>query len=236
MNLLGPGRYQPGMTPLALWRHEVRRTGWAGPVTPAACAAVVLLLAALQAGNSAGDTYVARTLHGVLEMGLPLAVGVVAASLAGRDAAVELQLTVRRDYRTTLVRRLAVVLGWAALVAFAVTAGLTATGWWDRWPLAPGPLAGQLIWLAPSVCLGGLGFLLGALLASPAAAGGLVTAAWLAHQLLGIQDWPVYLFATTRGSGAGWLTNRLVLLGIGLALGLAGWLCTRTERLLRGDG
>jgi hypothetical protein len=107
---------------------------------------------------------------------------------------------------------------------------LTVTGWWDRWPPAPDPALGQLTWLAPTLWLGGLGFLLGALLRSPAAAGGLVATVWLVQQLTAgpMQDFAgsrlVFLFATTRGSGADWLANRLVLLGSGVALLVAGWL------------
>lgn len=229
------------MTPLALWRHEIRRTGWAAPVTLSVCAAFVVLLAMSQAG-SGNDAMTARTLQAVLEMGMPLAAGVVAASLVGRDVAVELQASVLREYRSTLVRRLVITFGWTAVVAGGTTVALTASGWWDRWPLAPEPVLGQLVWLAPTLFLGGLGFLLGALLRSPAAAGGLVASVWLVQQLLAgaMQDWTptrlVYLFATTRGSGQDWLANRLVLLASGAALLVAGWLVlARAERLVRGE-
>jgi hypothetical protein len=229
------------MTPIALWRHEVRRTGWAALVTPSVCAAFVVLLAVLQAG-SGNDVAVARTLQAVLEMGMPLAAGVVAASLVGRDVAVELQVSVLREYRTTLLRRLMITLAWTAVVAGGTTVALMVSGWWNIWPLAPEPALGQLTWLAPTVFLGGLGFLLGAYLRSPAAAGGLVAGVWLAQQLLAgaMQAWVgsrlVFLFATTRGSGADWLANRLVLLASGAALLVAGWLVlARAERLVGGE-
>lgn len=215
------------MTPIALWRHEVRRAGWAAPVTLLVNAAVVALLAVLQSGN---EVAAARTLQAVLEMGMPLAAGVVAASLVGRDVAVELQVSVFREYRTTLLRRLAITFAWTAVIAGGTTVALTVTGWWDRWPLAPEPALGQLTWLAPTLWLGGLGFLLGALLRSPAAAGGLVATVWLVQQLMAdtMRGWVgsrlVFLFATTRGSGEDWLANRLVLLASGVALLVAGWL------------
>ncbi|WP_460399380.1 hypothetical protein [Actinophytocola sediminis] len=229
------------MTPLALWRHEVRRTGWAAPVTLSVCAAFVVLLAVLQAGGG-NDVATARTLQAVLEMGMPLAAGVVAASLVGRDVAVELQASVFREYRSTLLRRLVITFGWTAVIAGGTSVALTVSGWWHRWPLAPAPALGQLVWLAPTLCLAGLGFLLGALLRSPAAAGGLVAAVWLVQQLLAdaMRDWTptqlMYLFATTRGSDVDWLANRLVLLASGVALLVAGWLVlARAERLVRGE-
>ncbi len=228
------------MTPLALWRHEVRRTGWAAPVTLAVNAAFVLLLAVLQ--GSGNEAATARTLLAVLEMGMPLAAGVVAASLVGRDVVVELQVSVLRAYRSTLLRRLAVAFAWTTVIAVGTTVALTVSGWWYRWPLAPEPALGQLTWLAPTLWLVGLGFLLGALLRSPAAAGGLVAAVWLGQQVMAgvMQEWAgsrlVFLFATTRGGGENWLANRLVLLTSGAALLVSGWLVlTRVERLVRGE-
>jgi hypothetical protein len=227
------------MTPLALWRHEVRRTGWAAPVTLSGCAGFVVLLAVAQAG-AGNDAATARTLQAVLEMGMPLAAGVVAGSLVGRDVAVELQASVFREYRTTLLRRLVITFAWTAAVAASTTVALTVSGWWHRWPSAPAPALGQLTWLAPTLCLGGLGFLLAALLRSPAAAGGLVATVWLVQQLLAgaIQERVglLYLFATTRGTGADWLANRLVLLASGAVSLVAGWLVlARAERLVRGE-
>lgn len=227
------------MTPLALWRHEIRRAGWAALLTVPVCAVLMVLLAMLQSGD---QTATARTLIAVLEVGIPLGAGVAAGSLIGRDPAVELALCVRRSYRTTVLRRLTITLGWAAVIAVGTSAVLAASGWWYRWPLAPEPVLGQLTWLAPAVCLGGLGFLLGAVLRSPAATGGLVAGMWLAHQVMAgpmeARTWSrvLNLFATTRGSGRDWLANRLVLLTIGAALLVAGCLVlARTERLMRGD-
>jgi hypothetical protein len=47
----------------------------------------------------------------------------------------------------------------------------------------------------------------------------------------------VHLFATTRGHSPVWLTNRLVLLGFGAALLVAGWaVLAKSERLITGEG
>ncbi|MDQ7904393.1 hypothetical protein RB614_07635 [Phytohabitans sp. ZYX-F-186] len=221
------------MRPTDLWRYEVRRAGWAALLTPPVATAALLLLALLDGGD---DTD--RTLLAALEMVLPLAAGVGAASLVGRDPAVELQLTVPTSYRSTLLRRLAVTLGWAALLAVLVAGILLATG---GMPQERGALSGQLVWLAPTVWLGGLGFLAGAAFRSPAAAGGLVTTWWIVQQvfpgLLQGRDWSrtLYLFETTRGAvPEGWAANRLTLVATALVLAGLGWaLLGRAERLLR---
>jgi len=220
--------------PIELWRYEVRRAGWTALLTPPVATAALVLIALLDGG---ADTD--RNLLAALEMALPLAAGVGAASLVGRDPAVELQLTVPTAYRSTLLRRLAVTLGWAALLAVLVAGLLVASG---GWPDSRGIAGGQLIWIAPTVWLGGLGFLAGAALRSPAAAGGLVTTWWIVQQifpgLLQGRDWtrPLYLFATTRGSvPEDWTANRLTLVTTALVLGGLGWLVLgRAERLLRG--
>lgn len=219
----------------------MRRAGWTALLAPPIATGALVLVALLDPGATGGTT--ARNLLAALEMALPLAVGVGAASLVGRDPAVELQLTVRTAYRATLLRRLAVTLGWAGLIAVLVVAGLVTTGWWARWPESHGPFAGQLVWLAPTLGLGGLGFLAGAAFRGPAAAGGLVAAVWLLQQVFAglMQDRTgtrmLYLFATTRGAvPEQWTANRLTLVATALAMcGLAWLLLGRTERLLRGE-
>ena len=78
-------RYPSGVRPLALWGHEVRRAGRAtllGPPSAFALGAVVFV-----ADPLSDDVMTARILLGVLEMAVPLAVGVGCASLVGRDRA-----------------------------------------------------------------------------------------------------------------------------------------------------
>jgi hypothetical protein len=241
MNRRAPWRYLPGMRPLSLWRYEVRRAGWAALLTPPIAAAVVLGAAvdgAARLDQPSQDT--AHLLQALLEMALPLAAGVGAASLVGRDPAVELQLTLPTAYRSTILRRLAITAGWVAAIALAVAAVAVSTGWWYRWPGAHPAFAGQLTWLAPTLCLAGLGVLVSALSSSPAAATSAVAALWFFDLAAGglLQDhrWSrlLYLFATTFGTvEADWTANRLVLLAAGGAMTLAGWLLLRRpSRLL----
>jgi hypothetical protein len=228
-------RYSVGMRPLSLWCHEVRRAGWAALLTPPVLAVLVLGIAidgAVRLDQPSRDT--ARILQSLLEMALPLAAGVGAGSLVGRDAAIELQLTMPTAYRATIVRRLVVTAGWVTAIALAAGAAMVASGWWHRWPAAQSALAGQLTWLAPTVFLAGLGLLVGALSSSPALATSVVAAVWVFQQAAAVpmqeNRWtrPFYLFATTRGAAdQDWAGNRLALLAAGAAMTLIGWLLLR---------
>jgi hypothetical protein len=224
--------------PLTLWRYEVRRSGWTAVLGPPL--AVALGIAAALANPEPSDTTTARILLGGLEMAVPLAAAVACSSLIGRDPARELQLTAPTPYRVTLLRRMTVVLGWAAAVAAPTAAVLIATGWWARWPANHGVYAGQLTWMAPTLGLSGLGFAAGAVLRSPGAAGAIVTTVWAIQQFFGdaaqehLPGRMLYLFATTRGAAPGdWTANRLTLLGTGAALiTFALILLGRSERLI----
>jgi hypothetical protein len=224
--------------PLTLWRYEARRAGWAALLGPPI--AVALGVSAALANLEPGDAKTARILLGALEMAVPLAAGVACASLVGRDPAVELQLAVATPYRITLLRRMAVTLGWAAAVAGLTAAVLIATGWWARWPANHGPFAGQLTWAAPTAGLGAVGFAAGAVLRGPAAAGALVTTLWTFQQFFAelaqqhLLGRLLYLFATTRGAVPGdWTENRLALLGAAATLvAVALVVLARSERLI----
>ncbi|SHN75626.1 hypothetical protein [Cryptosporangium aurantiacum] len=226
------------MRPLTLWRYETRRAGVTALLGPPI--AVALSLAAALANPLSGEASTARVLLGALEMAIPLAAGVTCASLVGRDPAVELQLTTPTPYRFTVLRRMAVTLGWAAAVATTMASVLIATGWWGRWPANHGAFVGQLTWLAPTLGLSGAALAAGAVFRSPAAAGALVTTVWALQQFFGeaaqehLPGRLLYLFATTRGARPDdWIANRLVLIGVGATLtALALLVLTRSERLI----
>ncbi|MCW6007935.1 hypothetical protein K1W54_25830 [Micromonospora sp. CPCC 205371] len=230
------------MRPLPLWRHEARRAGWTALLTPPLAVAAPVLIAFVDASGNASDHEIAQSLFGALEMGVPLAAGIGAASLVGRDPAAELLLTTPAGYRAILLRRLAITVGWTALVAVLLAGSMIATGWWAKWPANHGALPGQLVWLAPTLGLAGLGFLAGAAFRGPAAAGGLVAICWIFQQLFADaaqeHGWSrlLYLFATTRGAmPADWTANRITLIAAAAVLGAVAWLLLgRTERLLQG--
>jgi hypothetical protein len=229
------------MRPLSLWYHELRRAGWVA-LMPPLLAEVILVGAAVDGAARLGQPSrgTALVLQSSLELALPLAAGVAAGSLVGRDPAVELQLTMPTPYRGTILRRLIVSAGWTAVIALVAAAVMVASGWWDRWPGAHEPLAGQLTWLAPTLCLTGLGLLTGSLSGSPAIATSAVTVLWFFHlaagSLLGQHRWSrfLYLFATTRATtDDDWLANRLTLVAAGVAMISLGWLLLgRPSRLL----
>ena len=235
------GRYLPGMRPISLWRHEMHRAGWAALFTPLAAAVGLVLVAADGAIRLDQPSHgTALVLQSLLELALPLAAGMGAANLVGRDPVLELQLTLPTAYRTTVLRRLVVTASWVAVIALTTATFMVASGWWHRWPEAHPALAGQLTWLAPTLCLCGLGLLAGAVSGSPAVASIVVASLWLfeyaAVGLLQEHRWSrlLYLFATTRGTVAqDWAANRLTLLMAGAAMTFAGWLLLRRpSRLL----
>ncbi|MER5422488.1 hypothetical protein [Streptosporangium roseum] len=231
------------MKPLDLWSHEIRRAGPSALLAPPALVVLIALLAAFgtRLGSREGNT--AWFLLGAVETGIPLLTGTAAASLIGRDRAVELQSTLPTGYRSTLLRRLAVTVGWAGLCALAASALLIATGWWDLMPGVPGGLTGQLTWLSPMLWLSALGLLAAATFRSTTAAATVVAFVWVFEQVFSsvFRESPVFrllhLFATTRGTAPGeWLPNRLTLLSTAVLLLAAAWpLLGDAERTLGGE-
>jgi hypothetical protein len=229
------------MKPLALWRHELRRTGLAAVLAPPLAGGLVLLVAVAGAASAQVSTQDnARTMQAMLEMVLPLTAGMGAAALVGTDPVVELHLSVPTRYRGTVLRRLAVTAGWVGAVAVVLASGMVASGWWHRWPGAHPPLVGQLGWLAPTVCLAGLGLLFGALSSSPALATSVVVIGWLFDWAATVLwqraswGWRLELFATTQATpDRYWMANRVTLLAAGGVMTFGAWLLLgRPERLL----
>lgn len=103
----------------ALWRHEIRRCGRAALAMPFAIAAVSVLLAA-----TAGPSFQEFLLRWLPGAAIPLAAGLTATAIVGREQAAELQATVAVPYPVTLCRRLTVL---AIAVAAAATVSLAAS-------------------------------------------------------------------------------------------------------------
>lgn len=224
---------------VALWRYEIRRAGWSALAAPVLVMVLVAALAAVTGAGAAEQHTVVRLLVAGLEVALPLAVGVAAATLAGSDPAIELQLSLPTPYRATLARRFTVIAAWSVLLAAAATAVLQGAGWW---PAGHRGAAGVLVWLAPVACLGALGIVLAVGLRSTAAASALLAGVWLGEQLFAglLLTHPAgrlgYLFPSTWAPQMpGWTTNRVVLLTVAaLLLGVTWLLLARPHRLLGG--
>jgi hypothetical protein len=211
----------------ALWRHEMRRAGWTVLLAPLLTAAAggLIVLATVRSGG--GPETVSVGLGYVLEMGVPLAVGVATTTLVGRDPVLELQLSVPVGYRVTLLRRAAIALAAGALVALLVDAvrrgGATIRpAGQATWPSSG--TVGLVVWLAPTVALVGLGLLVAAILRDPPPAAGVVVTGWLFEELAPDRvPGPVYLFASTEPFTGDWLANRLTLIAVGAVAVAAAW-------------
>jgi len=127
-------------------RYEARALGVMALVVPVLVALLCGGLAGLMALAHARAGPIATLLSGSLEIVFPLAAGIVAASVVGHEAALEVQLTLPTPYRATVLRRLVLLLGWTACVALTMVGALAALGLWRvRQPFA----VGQFVWLAP---------------------------------------------------------------------------------------
>jgi len=203
--------------------YELRRLGKAGLAAPALAAGAFVALAVLMSLLGGEERTISRVLTAGLELGLSLVAGLVAVHVVASEPAADLQLTLKTRYRTTLVRRLALLVGWTALAALLWATALRVLGLWA----VPGPfLLGQLAWIAPLLWFVSLGVLLALAVRSRTAAGAVLGGIWVFENTLGValflqNDWlrPFFLFATTHTPGAGyWFWNRVVVTAVALAL------------------
>ena len=228
---------------LALWRYELRVLGPVLFLVPVLVLAGLGSLAGLLDLRAVNHGFVAQLLTASLEACLPLAAGVVVASVCARDPALEVLLALPVSYRRTAFRRLALLLGWTGLIALVGTLVLQTV---FPWALPPPGAVAQLIWLGPALCCAGVGALLALLLRSGAASGAVLGMVWVAqlafHDYFAFTGWtqPWFLFATLEGvypwGGTFWMANRLDLIAIGVGLFVAIWSYLRnTEWRFRGE-
>jgi hypothetical protein len=182
----------------------------------------------------------------MLELLLPLCVGAVAAGLLAGDPTLDLLLSAPQPLWRTLARRLAVVLGWGAVLGLIVQGGI------DMWelPLAVQGLSKVLIWATPMLFLTGVA-------TAGALVRGQVTDGLIA--ILAMLGWALFIMPYIRRVCAQapseqcaaalvtpamtlmrpldryWPLNRLIWLIAGLLLLAAGLaLTSREERLVQG--
>ncbi len=110
--------------------YELRRLGRIGLMMPVLVALGFVGIAVAMALTGAEMEQVARRLTSGLEIALPLIPGLAAAFVVADEPALDLQLTVLTRYRTTVLRRLALLVGWTALVAVLWASVLYLLGLW----------------------------------------------------------------------------------------------------------
>jgi len=232
-------------------RYEARVLGGALFGLPVLVAALFALAAALmrwtalQEGQSRAQAHAvaAQMLLWLLEVGLPPAAGFAAATIAARDPARELLLSLPAPYPATIAARLGLFTAWTAIVCAATTAAIGAMRYW----IAPQGLPmGSLAWAAPLVWFVAVGALAALLPRSRAAGAVAIGMLWMvAIAAAGsLTESPtlryIYPFLTSQTLPGGhaphapyWLANRLILIALAAALG-AGALgaARRSEALL----
>lgn len=199
-----------------------------------------------------------RFLSSGLEMFLPMAAGVIVATIVSHDPAIELQLTLPKKYSTAAMLRLVLIVCWTACIA--VLSGIVIDAFQlgytpqqlQSWAIPFQFFVEQLMWIAPLLWFVAVGFCLALLIRSRSASGAILGGIWLAEivfkDFIAITPWlrPILLFPTTLILFPSqnipqflfniWLTNRFEVLGTGLALLPLGWLLLHnTEGLLKGS-
>jgi hypothetical protein len=191
---------------------------------------------------------ISQVLTASLEMVLPLAAGLVVATIISHDAAIELQLTMPEMYRVTALSRLSLIIAWTGCIALLSSVFIYHLRFWrvplqvDAWKVLPQFLIGQLMWIAPLIWFVAVGLCLALLIrsrsASSAILGGIWTIEAIFYGYFAATDWlkPAFLFPTTLAPAINfWLLNRFELLGTALAFLLISWFLLRnTEQLLQG--
>lgn len=240
------------------WRYELRLLGGLTFALPVGIGIIYLgfsLFARAGALNSGGTAAFAtfqmgRGLLALLENGLPLGAGLIAATAVAPDRALELHLSAPARYRRTVLARLAVVVIWTLLLTGLTSVAVNAVGAWVF------PVVGwdrMLLWLPALLCFAALGALLTLALRSRIASSAILGILWIAQFLLKPQFLQsdilqrLYLFLSEeifpgivqlpRSAWYDiWLQNRLILTGIALLFFAGSALVLRnTEILLRAE-
>ncbi|QIN84528.1 hypothetical protein GBA63_19170 [Rubrobacter tropicus] len=226
--------------------YELRQLGKVGLAMPIFVALGFVGIAVAMALTGTGTEQIARRLTSGLEIALPFVAGLAAAFVVADEPALDLQLTVLTRYRTTVLRRLALIVGWTALVAILWAVALRLLGLW-AWP-EPFLLM-QLGWLSPLLWYVSFGVLLALLLRSRMASGAVLGGIWVFQYVLGgalgFNYWTSLLLSLSTTTYQlpffgieQWLYNRLVLIATALLMTLGAALILRNnETLVRGgDG
>ncbi|MGZ3667861.1 MAG: hypothetical protein ACXVDA_25630 [Ktedonobacterales bacterium] len=171
--------------------------------------------------------FIAQLVTATLEACLPLTAGILLATAAPHDDAIEVQVTLARPYRITALSRFTLLLGWTVLVeALALIALHSALPW-----VFAGPrMAQPLTWLAPTLWLATSGVLLALLMRNRSSSIAVLGCIWVCqlifHGYFASYGWaqPWFLFATLfTPSASFWLANRVELIATAAGLAVLAW-------------
>ena len=191
---------------------------------------------------------ISQVLTASLEMVLPLAAGLVTASIVSYDTAIELHMTLPKSYRITAFVRLSLIIAWTSCLDLFTSVFVYHLRFWhmpsqiESWKVLPQFLIVQLTWIAPLCWFVGVGFSIALLIRSRSASSAILGGIWMIEAIFygyfAFIDWlkPLFLFPTTLAPGISfWLSNRIELLTTALVLLLLDWFMLRnSEKLLQG--
>jgi hypothetical protein len=225
---------------LASWRGEVRILGMTAFALPTLSAIGMIGFAAILRTRGVNPDFVNALLGATLEAFLPLAAGIILTTVAAKDDALEVQLSLATPYRVTVARRVTLLLGWI-IATECIASGVIAVVFPAALPKSGVDLV--LLWLAPTLWLSAVGLLLALLLRSRATATALLGVVWVIqlafHGYFASYDWtrPWFLFATLYTPAATyWRLNRLELIATAIVGLDVCWMYLRnSEWRLRGE-
>ena len=216
------------LPPLACLYGEARILGMTPFFVPALTAVSLIGFAAFLRVRAVNSDFVNALVVATLEAFLPLAAGIVLTTVAAKDDAIEVQLSLPTPYRTTVARRVALVLAWVIATESAATAVVAL---WFPAALTKSGLDAILVWLAPTLWLSALGVLLALFLRSRATAVAILGVIWVVqlafHGYFATFEWtrPWFLFATLYTPTASyWQVNRLELIATAIAGLVVSWM------------
>jgi hypothetical protein len=229
-------------------RYELRIMGKWVFLMPILVMVCLAFLAGLLAIMHVATLRISQVLTGSLEMLLPIAAGMMVASIAGHDAAMELQLTMPHKYHITAIARLSLIVSWIGGISFFASVFIYHLKFLrvpvqiGTWGVLPQVLIEQLTWLAPLLWFVTIGLCLALLTRSRIASSALLAGIWIIEAIFYgyfvFVDWlkPLFLFPATLAPSINfWLFNRYVVLGTALVLLSLDWLLLHnTEALLQG--
>jgi hypothetical protein len=228
------------LPPLACLFGEARILGVTAFLVPALTAVSLIGFAVVLRIRAVNIDFVNALVLATLEAFLPLAAGIVLTTVAAKDDAIEVQLSLPTPYRNTVSRRVALILGWFIATELAATAVIARS-----FPsaLTKSGLDSILLWLAPTLWLAAIGVTLALFLRSRATAVAILGVVWVVqlafHGYFASYEWtrPWFLFATLYTPDAAfWQLNRLELIATAIAGLVVSWMYLRNnEWRFRGE-